>query len=930
MVTMVRLLGEVDVLVNGRPVDLGTPRQRCIMAVLGLEAGRVVTADRLVGRVWGADVTPRTRTTLHGYISRLRAAMADADGISLARRSGGYALVTDPELAAVDVHLSRELRTNARGDDERALPLLTEALGLWRGESLTGLGGEWAEAERERLEQERLVTWQDLVDAKLRRGIGEELVVALSAHAREHPLDERTAGQYMLALHQAGRSAEALQHYQLVRSLLVDELGADPAAALQEVHRQILAADPPPAPVADAPGAASEPVLPRQLPAAPASFVGRRADLADLDGWLTPPGAAATVGISAITGAGGIGKTWLALSWAHRHADEFPDGWLFVDLRGFSPADEPMAPEVAVRGFLDALGVPSTRIPPALHAQTALFRSLIADKRMLLLLDNAATTAQVEPLLPGTSTCAVVVTSRKRLSGLITGHGARQLLLDVLTDVEARTLLADRLGEARLDAAPAAIDELIGLCGGYPLALSIIAGQAHTRPHLRLSVLADELRELGLGALEDDDPTASLPTVLSWSYRTLTRDQAAMFALLAIAPGADISLPAAAGLAGFPPAKARAHLRALADASLITQDARGRYGMHDLIRHYAGDVARRDLTGEERAAALRRTIDFYIHTGYAGERLLAPYRQPIRLEPPAPGSRPQPLSDVVGAVAWFDSEYATLRAAQQLAIGLGWHREVWQLAWTLITFHYRRRDREERRAVWQIALEAAERLGDPEAVIVAHSYLGHAHAELTRYEEAAGHLRAALALAERHNDLAGRAYAHYLLGQALGYQEKYRTAIDHVHRALELFRTLDQPVWEAFALNHLGWHLACLAEYDAAREHLEASVALHRRNHSASNEAYPLGNLGYVAHHTGRFDEALGYYAESLALLRELGDLRYVAVALDWIGQTHYALGHYDAAGAKWEEALKLYREQGRDHAANRLQDQLDALENRS
>jgi DNA-binding SARP family transcriptional activator len=912
---MMRLLGEIGVHAEGRAVDLGPPKQRCVAAVLAVEAGQVVPADRLVERVWGADAPPRTRTTLHSYVSRLRAALAGVDGVVVTRRSGGYALEADPELFTVDLHLARELRAAARTEAERAPALLGRALALWRGDALTGLAGEWAEAERERLGQERLALWQDLVDVQLRRGLGEDLVVELAARVREHPLDERTAGQYLTALHQAGRTADALQHFQVVRERLAEELGVDPAAPLQELHQRLLTADAPPAPAAEA----GEPVLPRQLPAAPASFVGRRADLSSLDDLLAGPGPAGTVAISAIAGAGGIGKTWLALSWAHRHAGEFPDGRLFVDLRGFSPEDEPMAPAVAVRGFLEALGVQPGRIPAEPHAQAALFRSLVAGRRMLLVLDNAATTAQVVPLLPGSPGCTVIVTSRNRLSGLITGHGARQLLLDVLIDDEARALLADRLGEARLKADPAAVDRLIGLCGGYPLALSIIAGQAHTRPHLPLPVLADELHDLGLGALDDDDPAASLPTVLSWSHQTLSPDQAAMFALLAIAPGADISIAAAASLAGCSPTAARARLRGLEDASLITQDVRGRYGMHDLIRRYAVDVAHRDLTGDERAAALRRVFDFYLHTGFRGERLLAAFRHPIRLEPPAPGSLPQPLRDVPAAVAWFDAEYATLMAAQQLAVTLGWHRDVWRLSWILTTFHYRRADREKRQAVWQLAVDAANHLDDPEAEIVTHAHLGHALADLRRYDEAAEHLNTSLTSARRQGDLAGQAYAEFLLGQAWAYQEDYRTGIEHSHRALELYRALGDPLFEAIVLNQLGWFRCCLAEFGPARDHLEAALTLIRRHHSPANEAHTLGNLGYLAQHTGRYSEALAYYAESLVLLHEVGDSHNVAVALDWTGQTHRSLGQEDQARAVWREALELYREQGRHQAADRL-----------
>lgn len=614
MAVEIALLGEMAVHVDGRPADPGPARQRCVLAALAVEAGRVVAVERVVERVWGMVPPRRARATLSSYVSRLRQVLAGG-GARLAMRSGGYVLETAG--TRVDLHRFRDLRARARaaGDDARTEELLAEAVGLWRGEALTGLDGGWAAAERERLRLERLAAEGDLVDARLRLGAGEELLAELAARAAEHPLDERVAGQYILALYRAGRLAEALEHYRDVRARLVAELGADPGAALRELHQRVLAADPALVPAsAPPPGAGSAntgPVVaPRQLPAAPAPFVGRRDELDRLDAAVrAAAGGGATVVVSAIAGAGGIGKTWLALHWAHRHLDRFPDGQLFVDLRGFSPDAEPMNPAVAVRGFLDALGVDPARIPVDQHAQAALFRSMVAGKRMLLVVDNAADTTQVAPLLPGSPTCAVVVTSRNRLPGLITGHGAHLLPLDVLADGEARALLTDRLGAERVRAEPVAVAELIALCGGFPLALGIVAGHARTRPDLPLSALAAELRDLGLGALDDDDPTASLPAVLSWSHHALTAEQAAVFALLGAAPGPDIALPAAASLAGLPEVRARAVLRALERASLTVPDARGRHRMHDLIRRYATETPGL-LPEAARSAGLRRVVDF--------------------------------------------------------------------------------------------------------------------------------------------------------------------------------------------------------------------------------------------------------------------------------------------------------------------------------
>ncbi|GAB2962574.1 AfsR/SARP family transcriptional regulator [Saccharothrix stipae] len=929
------LLGEVTARLGGRPVDLGPARQRCVLAALAVDAGRVVPVDLLLWRVWGVDTPRRAPATLHSHISRLRRALNDAgsDDTPIVLRSGGYALVLDRADQAVDLHRFRDLcaRARATDDDAHAVTLLAEASALWRGDPLTGLSGEWVEVERDRLRQERLTAEHDLVDARLRVGEGEELVAELCARAAVHPLDERVAGQYLLALHRAGRSADALQHYQRLRERLVEELGTDPGEAVRELHRRILAADPAllPAPPSAVTGSAPPPTraapAPRQLPAAPAPFVGRRTELDRLG--LAVGDAPGPVVISAIAGAGGIGKTWLALHWAHRHVDRFPDGQLFVDLRGFGPEGDPMPPAVAVRGFLDALGVEPRRLPVDPHANFALFRSLVADRRMLLVLDNAADTAQVTPLLPGGGSCTVVVTSRNRLPGLITGHGARHVPLDVLPDAEARALLTDRLGPARIDAEPAAVDALIELCGGYPLALSIIAGRAHVDPHLPLAVLAEELRDLGLDALHDDDPAASLPTVLSWSRRALTPDQARAFALLGAAPGPDIGLPAAASLVGLPPHETRAVLRGLEQASLLTQDGAGRYRAHDLIRRHAATSAREELDDGTREAALRRLLDFYTHTAHAADRLIHPHRPAIRLDPPAPGVHTHHLSDGREVLAWFEGEHANLLAAQHTAAGAGLHRTAWRLAWATADFLDRRGHLHDQLTVWRTALGAAEHLPEHGELVLAHRLLGRAHAYLKNHEEAIGHLRQALVLAERHHDVPNQAHTNQVLARAWERRGDHRQALAHATRALELYRALGEPVGEANALSGVAWFASRLGDFDAAREHCRAALSLYDRHHDPEGEANNLDTLAWVDHRTGRHADAVRRHERAIALFRDHGYAYRAADALDHLGHPHVALGDHDRARAVWREALELYRQQGRDDDADRVRRQLDELD---
>uniref|UniRef100_UPI001177944E ATP-binding protein n=1 Tax=Amycolatopsis kentuckyensis TaxID=218823 RepID=UPI001177944E len=764
--------------------------------------------------------------------------------------------------------------------------------------------------------RERFAADVDRVDLALAQGKHAGLCAELAERAEARPLDERVAGQLMLALYRNGRQAEALLRFDRIRARLADEVGTGPGPELRDLHRRILATDP-------ALDRSVKPDVPRQLPAPPV-LTGRLAELTLLDETLA--GTPGTVLISAIGGAGGIGKTWLALAWAHRHLDRFPDGQLFVDLHGFSPAEEPMAPAVALRGFLDALGADPGRIPPDLDGRAALYRSLVADRRMLVVLDNVATAEQVVPLLPGSPACTVLITGRARLASLIDRHGARHVQLDVLSRQEARALLSARLGADRVAAEPETVDELAELCGGYPLALSITARDAATRPAARLAEIAAELRELGLEMLDHDtDPAASLPAVLSWSLCRLPGTQRTVFALLGITPGPDTTLPAAAVLTGLSPARARKALCALEEASLLERRPHGRYAMHDLVRAYAATTAQ-DLPDDVRETALVRVMDFHLHTAHAANLLLDPALQHLHPGPPAPGVHPQPLADAAAALAWLQAEHATLLATQRAAAALGRHHVVWHLARTLDTFHIRRGDLRDALVAWQAALDAAAHLPDPATRSRAHRFLGCAYARTGLHEEAIGHLDQALASAVRHHDATELAHTHLAHAEAWARQGDDRQALDHARKALDLYRTLDQPVREAEALNAVGWLAAQLGDFDTARDHCLAALTLHRRHHDPDGEAATLDSLGFIAHHTGDHRQAIHHYQQALTSYRTLGNVYQVANTLENVGHPRTALGQHEPARRAWQEAQELYRQQNRDTDVERVQRHLDDL----
>jgi DNA-binding SARP family transcriptional activator len=597
------LLGSLLVRSGGVAVPVSGGKQRVVLATLLLSYGRVVRNGELVAAIWGSVPPKSASVTVRNYVKRLRQALEVA-GLSRIRTCpGGYLIDADAE--EVDVSRFESLVRSARdasrtGSHAVAADKLRTALSLWRGQPLADVPSEvLASREVPRLEEMWLQATEAHLDAELNLGHHAEAIIELRQLVAEHPLREWLHGSLMLALYRNGQRADALAVYQAARKILASELGCEPGPELRKAQRQILAADP----AAARPGnagrysrAAAVPV-PRQLPAGGPCFVGRAAELSTLDCLLgQAAGVAGTVVVSVIGGMAGVGKTSLAVHWAHRAAKWFPDGQLYVDLRGFGPFEAPMTPAEAVRLLLDGLGVAPRRIPAELDARTALYRSLLTGRKMLLLLDNARDTAQLRPLLPGAPGCLVLVTSRNQLTGLAATHGARLLALDVLTDVEALELFGRRIGpaETETETEAAAAVELTGLCARLPLALSIIAAQAVARGTRPLAELAAELRAspFRLDVLSTGDAATDLRSVFSWSYQELSDPAARMFRLLGAYPDPDITPAAAASLAGLPAGRARQALAELTAANMITQSTAGRYAFHDLLRAYAADQAR--------------------------------------------------------------------------------------------------------------------------------------------------------------------------------------------------------------------------------------------------------------------------------------------------------------------------------------------------
>ncbi|WP_406318564.1 tetratricopeptide repeat protein [Streptosporangium sp. NBC_01639] len=919
-----RLLGGVEVLLDGRHIEIGHARQRCVLAALLVEAGRCIPIDQLLDRVW-ADCSPRRgRETLYSYLSRLRRSLAATDGARIARRAGGYTIEVDP--STVDLHRFQDWVTQARtaADAATAQELLEKAVRLWRGEAFAGLDTPWLNAQRERLEQQRHTAESDLVDLYLRSGRHTELVATLSAHAALRPLDERLAAQLILALYRSGRQAEALQHYQRIRQCLAEELGTDPGAPLHTLYQQILASDPAITAPDSAPSMTGDHAVPvpRQLPSPPVRFTGRATELARLSGALDQSAGPGTdTAVFTIGGCGGVGKTWLALHWAYQNIDRFPDGQLFVNMRGFDPVEPPVSPFTVLTGFLEALGVPPEHMPADAGAQVGLYRSLMAGRRMLIVLDNVRNTSQADPLLPGSHTCTVVLTSRRQLVGMAANHGAIPTDLDVLDQVESRRLLVRRLGAERLDAEPEAVTDLLAYCGGMPLALAILTARATHAPQLSLAVLTAELEDVTarLDMLHSGDPSASVRTVFATSFQALTAEVAEVLSLMALTPGPDIGLEAAAALSALPVAQIRGLLRRLEESFLIHQHAAGRWRMHDLVRLHAAERAQRDLPVSGREAALRRLVGFYLHSAYNGERRLAPHRTPIEPTPPACGRQRILVLDQDSVWRWFTEEYACLLAAQHLAAERGWYDVVWQMAWSLDTFHFRRGTLHDQFAAWTAGLDAARRLDDPAVQMTAHRILGHACSRMDRSDEALEHFHQALTFAKNIGDLDAQAFIHQGLAVLWARQEEYRKALEHATHALRHYEALDDPLKTADAFNDVGWYAAQDGRFDEARAHCEAALTIFRHHRHHDGEANTLDSLGYVACRTGRHGEALNYYHQALTLIRTIGNAHDEAGILEHLGDVHAALGDERQAITTWSQAQQCYRTQRRHQDAERL-----------
>ncbi|WP_327425580.1 tetratricopeptide repeat protein (plasmid) [Streptomyces sp. NBC_01527] len=921
-----QILGPVRVWRDTADVRLGPPKQRALLALLLAHAGQPVPLHGIVDALWHEDPPATAVNVVHRHVAALRRVLepellSGTASRRLVRDSGGYRLEVAPdELDLLRFRMLREdsHRSAQQGDRVKAVELLVEALDLWRGPAASGIPPEIrALPVFTAVDDEHVVVVKEAAGFVPTAGamLTERVLVTIRRTASHHPFDEGLQARLIEVLAAAGRQAEALETYQVVRERIADEIGLDPGPELRKAqHSALNQTDPPrtPAPSGSAVGpgpdgaAVTDLVRPAQLPRGLGAFTGRCSELDVLDTLV--PGSVDPAQAIVISGMAGVGKTTLAVHWANGLAGRFPDGQLYVDLRGFHLTGAAMSGAEALRGLLDAFGVPVGRIPAGLQAQAVLYRSLLADRRVMVVLDNARDSEQVRPLLPAPPGCLAVVTSRHQLQGLMAVEGARSVTLGPLDEDEAVTLLTRRLGGERVARETSAAAEIVSLCGRLPLALAIVSARAALNPGYPLAAIADELRAShgSLDAFTGEPPLADARCIFSWSYRALTPEAARLFRLLALHPGPDCSVDAAASLAATHARQVRPHLAELVRAHLLFENEPGRFSSHSLLRAYATELVVELETPQEAEAATTRVLDHYLHSAHAAEAVLAPHRERITLRRPAAHTSPELFPDQRAAADWFDRERSVLLAAVEQDGRHGDGTFSWQLAAALELYLDRNGRWQQQRAVQSTAISAAQRGGDLLGQAHGHRALGFALSRLEQWEGAGEHLECALQLFRELGDTHGQARVHRYGAFVANQHGQHTDALDHYRLASELYRSVGYLNGEASVHNEVGWTYLLLGEYDKVLDECSRALAIHQETGDHNGEAAAWDSLGCAFHQLDHHDQALGSFRRALRIYRKIRDTYLEADTLVHIADTHLAAGRTGEAADTLRQALYI------------------------
>jgi DNA-binding SARP family transcriptional activator/tetratricopeptide (TPR) repeat protein len=953
------LLGPIAMERRGRPLEVVRPRQRAVLGFLLLQANRLVSMDALVEAVWGGATPSTAKTQIQADVSAIRRAIGAVDAADVVRTErAGYRLVVEP--LRLDLHEFDQLVEQARSayqahDAAAVAHSLEAALALWRGPALANASAHYVDAERARLEEQRRTAREDLAEARLMLGRPIDVIPTLVSLVNEAPLRERACSLLMTALCREGRQAEALGVARNLRRMLAEEHGLDLTERIRELEVRILRAEP--TAVAGWHGVPSiggrlvRPQLPAQLPPIVAPFVGRSDELKLMDAAVAASEPQCPV-VLALAGPAGVGKTALAMRWAHRSAEMFPDGQLYVNMQGYS-ATGPLTPLAALATLLRALGLPSDQVPLDVDEAAATYRSLLAGRRMLVVLDNCRDGPQVRPLLPGYRDCVTVVTSRDTMSGLVARDGAVRVDVDLLPPGDSVWLLACIMGTDRVNGAAEHALILANLCGHLPLALRIVAARLAND---RQRDIIDEVERLSDGNLlpglaVSNDRDACVGYAIDQTYAILPPAIQRFFGLLSLVPSPDITVDAAAALVQVASEAASHALSRLTGVHLLRTAEPGRYAFHDLVRHFARVRVDADVEASERASCLRRLLCFYLARAARAATLLYPQMLRIPACPDVDDSGDQCFEDGAAASAWLDGERHNLVATVIFAAEHGPRPMAWRLADALRGYYFTTMQTVDWFRVASAALAAATSDADlvgqaaaqmslgglywrqgrhdeslrhhSQASALAHAAgwaegeaatlgnIGTVHAELGALDDAIDHFHRALTVNSRLGWRQGIAVNHVNLGLAYRTQGSYQAAAEHYEHARRLYGELRSPSGEGICSTNLGEMLLALGQTQSARDRLTEALALHRSTGDRANEAETTRCLAALQRDIGHLAQALRTGASAVTLSREVGHARFEAEAIATVASIHHAMGLYDEALAGWLPALQRIREVG-------------------
>ncbi|MFF2523887.1 AfsR/SARP family transcriptional regulator [Streptomyces liangshanensis] len=894
------VLGPVRAWLGADALSSGSPQQRALLAALLLREGRTATAGELIDALWGDDPPSRALAAVRTYASRLRKVLPPGVLVS---ESGGYALRARPD--ALDLGVAQELavdaeKSRAAGDRSQARALINKSLGLWDGEALASVPGPYAETQRARLEEWRLQLTETRLDLDLELGAHAEAVSELTALTAAHPLRERLRELLMLALYRSGRQAEALAVYADTRRLLADELGVDPRPELARLQARILQADEELARPVEEPAATPTVLRPAQLPATVPDFTGRASFVRELGDRLAAA-EGSVMAVSALAGIGGVGKTTLAVHLAHAARPHFPDGQLYVDLMGAGA--RAAEPETVLGAFLRALGTPDTAIPDTLEERSALYRSTLDGRRILVLLDNARDAAQIRPLLPGTTGCAALVTSRVRMVDLA---GAHLVDLDVMSPEEALQLFTRIVGVERVTSERKAALDVVGACGFLPLAIRIAASRLAARRTWTVSVLAAKLADERRRLDELQAGDLAVKATFELGYGQLEPAQARAFRLLGLVDGPDISLAAAAAVLDLPPHEAEDVLESLVDTSLVESAAPGRYRYHDLVRLYARSCAERDEhPAAGREAALSRLLDFYLATAakvYAIERpgdRLVDHLEPTAYEGLS-------FDDRHDALDWLYAEADCLLACVRQSTGPGALRRAVDLLWAAKDLGESGANSKQYESSAVAVLDAARSTDDARAEGRARTALTNVHLVAGRFDEADEEARLAMLLADKASDPLPSCWAPNDRGIIAIYQERPAEGEGFLLQAIENFRADNNLVGEASALCNLSRIHLSLGRTSSAIELAQQGIDIYDRMGLTLRLANGRYALGIALTRAKRLPEALDQLTQALELFRDNRQPLWEGVTHFRLAEAHLVARRPTLAASHAEQAIAL------------------------